>query len=167
MLWVNFEHRMAHTRYTHTSTTQVTAPGLSPRSKNPDPFKLTLFNKREFGIVRLCFRLVLLLRVKKSHQVGIDIFPTCAVNSFLWKLGVIRGSVMNKCVALVCFAATQLAIQLQQERIQVVRSNRLLSFIVTWDNVTRHCIRGSQIDSRGLVRMGFLEREPFLTGYDS
>jgi len=32
---------------------------------------------------------------KKSHQVGIDIFPTCIVNSFLWQLDVIRGSVRN------------------------------------------------------------------------
>ena len=32
--------------------------------------------------------------------------------------------------------------------------------------VTRHCMRGSQSDSQELVTMGFLEREPFLTGYD-
>jgi len=32
--------------------------------------------------------------------------------------------------------------------------------------VTRHCMRGSQIDSQGLITMGFLEREPLLTGYN-
>ena len=42
-----------------------------------------------------CFSLVLLPRVKKSHQAGIYIFPTCAVNSGLWRHGVIRGPVSN------------------------------------------------------------------------
>jgi len=33
--------------------------------------------------------------------------------------------------------------------------------------VTRHCMRGGQSDSQELVTIRFLEREPFLTGYDS
>jgi len=46
--------------------------------------------------VCFCFSLISLLRVEKNHQAGIDILSTCAVNNFLWRLGVIiRWSVSN------------------------------------------------------------------------